>query len=310
MDDGMNISQRLSRCIAYGLYPLLWLWLLATTVWELSNDNESAEVAAVRAGVIATLLLACEWWFPLRRSFGMTLAHLLKRDVWMIAANGLFLAGLNTAVTILAVNVASSPGWLAASSLPVQVITGLLVFEALQYSLHRLMHTCPGAIGAFLWRCHAIHHLPEQLYFVMHGVFHPINGVLVRLFVQLLPVWLLGYSADAAFVITGVIGMHGMISHFNVDLRLGPMNYLFVGPELHRLHHAANEPRASNYAVALLIFDVAFRTFEYRPGQQPETLGLAESRGYPGQHHLFGMLLFPFMDRPGGRLDRRFSRSA
>ena len=82
------------------------------------------------------------------------------------------------------------------------------------------------------WLCR-VHHLPQQLYVIMHAVFHPVNAVIVRVFVQLLPLWVLGYDAYSALIYPSIIGLNGAFSHFNVDMRMGAMNHLFIGPELH-----------------------------------------------------------------------------
>lgn len=160
------------------------------------------------------------------------------------------------------------------------------------------MHLSVGPITNVLWRAHAIHHLPQQLYLIMHGVFHPINAVLVRLIVQMLPIVLLGTDPLAIFISSSIISYHGVISHFNVDIRAGWANYLFVGPELHRYHHSAESNEAVNYGVTLSIFDLLCGTFSYRPGIPPAHLGLSEEDGYPGQHNPLESLLLPFDTGP------------
>ena len=176
----------------------------------------------------------------------------------------------------------------------IQVIVGLLVFEALQYTIHRAMHRADGPLSRFFWRSHAIHHLPQQLYVVMHAVFHPINAIVVRVLVQLLPIWLLGFDAVAVFIYGSIIGFHGTVSHLNVDMRIGWLNFLFVGPELHRYHHSSRTADAVNYGAAISVFDLMFGTFRYTPGQHPASLGLYENEGYPAQHAPMQAMLFPF----------------
>ena len=157
------------------------------------------------------------------------------------------------------------------------------------------MHLSGGSVLKFLWHAHAIHHLPQQLYVIMHAVFHPINGIVVRLLVQLTPIWIFGFHADAVLIYGSVIALQGTVSHLNVDMRLGWLNYVFVGPELHRYHHSASSQEAVNYGSTLSIFDQLFGTFLYKKDEQPSALGLRKEDGYPAQHAFGDALAFPFV---------------
>ena len=279
----------------YGLYPLLWLWTVVCLIWALQNPEQTTLIIALKGGITVAALLTFEWLTPLEQNWGMTKQHFLKRDLPMIIVNGLTIVSINYGLVLMAVSIATTAeGPIAGAHLIVQVIVGLLVFEILQYSVHRLMHMDETPLQRFLWRSHAIHHLPQQLYVIMHAVFHPINAVFVRVIVQLVPIWVLGFSADAVLIYGAIIALHGTVSHLNIDMRIGPLNYVFVGPELHRYHHSAKTAEAVNYGSALSIFDQMFGTFLYRPEKQPASLGLYEDSGYPGQHAFFDALIFPF----------------
>jgi sterol desaturase/sphingolipid hydroxylase (fatty acid hydroxylase superfamily) len=119
----------------------------------------------------------------------------------------------------------------------------------------------------------------------------------VRIFVQLVPLAIFGFDPFPVLITTSIIALQGTIRHFNVDIRMGWMNYVFVGPELHRYHHSANSHEAVNYGSTLSLFDLLFRTFLYRPGQPPEALGLRSEDGYPAQIAPLESFLFPF--KPG-----------
>ncbi len=280
----------------YWLYPLLWLWTLGCIVAAANHLQYLGVVLAVEAVVTVGVLLLFEWRVPLKPNWGMTKKHFFGRDLYMVVINGAVLGAINYGLVMLAISTATTAdGVMAGQPLWQQIFVGLAAFEALQYSVHRFMHTNRGIVGRFLWRAHAIHHLPQQLYVVMHAVFHPVNALFVRILVQLTPIWIFGFDTFAVFVYGSVIALHGTVSHLNVDMRLGPLNYLFVGPELHRYHHSANTHEAKNFAAAISLYDLAFGTFHHRPGQQPASLGLAESDGYPGQHAPLKALAFPFL---------------
>ena len=294
-----HTAAALASVVRVGLYPALWAWIVLCLAYGLSHPGQLPEVLAIKSGVMVGVLLLVEWRIPYQRRWAMTWRHLLRRDLIFIVINGATLAALQAGLVWFAIGVASrTTGPLSGQPLWVQVPIALLAFEALQYAVHRCMHESRGPITHVLWRAHAIHHLPKQLYLVMHAVFHPINAILVRLLVQVLPAVLLGTDPMAAFVAASIIGYHGTISHFNVDIRAGWANYLFTGPELHRYHHSANSHEAVNYGATLSVFDLCLGSFLYRPGVPPAELGLKERDGYPGQHDPWRSMLLPFSTRP------------
>ena len=85
-------------------------------------------------------------------------------------------------------------------------------------------------------------------------------------------------------------GMHGLISDFNVDVRAGWFNYLFVGTELHRYHHTAVVTDAGIFGATLSIFDQLFGTFVYHPGVPLRDLGVGAATGLPA-YERFGSVL-------------------
>ncbi len=292
-------ERRLRAAVRWGLYPLLLAWTAGWVAYGLAHPEALTRVLAVKAGGMVALLLALEWWVPYERRGGRPGRPRGRRDLVFIAMNGAALALLNYGLAALSIAVAADAGGRAGGwPLWLQVLAGLLAFEALQYWTHRWMHFGRGRLGNFLWRIHAIHHLPQQLYVVMHAVFHPFNGLAVRVLVQLVPLWALGYGPEAAFVIGSIVALCGTVSHLNLDVRAGWLNYVLVGPELHRYHHSAEGQNATNLAVALSPFDWLFGTFEYRPGVPPRALGLREEDGYPGQHAPLQSALFPLSLRP------------
>ena len=113
----------------------------------------------------------------------------------------------------------------------------------------------------------------------MHPVGHPFNVIFIA--TLQLPLVLLGASADAIFVFGALMGLQGLISHFNVDVRAGIFNYFLVGTELHRYHHSKRLDEAKNFGVVTPIWDLVFGTFVYQPGKLPQQLGVSNADAYP-----------------------------
>jgi sterol desaturase/sphingolipid hydroxylase (fatty acid hydroxylase superfamily) len=121
-----------------------------------------------------------------------------------------------------------------------QLVACLLIFEAINYTLHRAMHELRGPVGRLLSSLHAVHHPPPRFYFIAHAVFQPLNGIIIQGLATTLLIWSIGYDQRIVTMFLLINGIHGTISHFNVDIRMGWLNNLFLGPEFHRDHHSTN----------------------------------------------------------------------
>jgi sterol desaturase/sphingolipid hydroxylase (fatty acid hydroxylase superfamily) len=140
---------------------------------------------------------------------------------------------------------------------------------------------------------HAAHHLPDKVYLLMHPVGHPINFIVSLAIVQL-PLVVLGERQETIFLFNALMGLQGLVSHFNVDIKAGPLNYLVVGTELHRFHHSADIDEAKNFGVLTPVWDLVFGTFSYHPKRLPRALGVDRAADYPASSDVGQVLLLPF----------------
>ncbi len=156
-----------------------------------------------------------------------------------------------------------------------QVILMLLSADFLRYWLHRAAHNWNP-----LWRLHEVHHSPHKLYWVNVGRFHPIEKALQFLF-DALPFIILGVSEEVLALYFIFYAINGFFQHCNIELRLGFLNYLISGPELHRWHHSMIVKEGNkNYGNNLIIWDVLFGTRFLPKDREVNKLGL-ENRQYP-----------------------------
>lgn len=168
-----------------------------------------------------------------------------------------------------------------------QAMYALLALDLLWYGYHRAAHTLSR-----LWRVHALHHSPSQLYVLMHQVFHPVDLLVSRFVIALVVFKFGGIGLDAAFIAIVVLGLQQTVSHVNSDLRAGWLNYLLIGTETHRWHHTAGERR--NYGSVIPLWDILFGTFVYRPHRLPDQLGLDHPAAYPDPRRFHVALAWPF----------------
>ena len=266
------------RHLAYpitALLTLLYLWRELHLPTEQMGTHHGWFIGGL---VLALCFIEARW--PLEERWRMSRSLFFRRDLPFLLIGGATITLGNTAAawTVLHHGLASPITWLAGVPvLPAAAIT-LLVSDGLWYAVHRACHEERSPVGRWLWRMHSAHHLPGQVYVLMHAVAHPLNTVIVRLLLTV-PPWLMGVRPEALFLANVVTGVQGLVSHFNVDSRVGWLNRVLVGTELHRWHHAAGA--LGNYAAVLSIWDQLFGSFVYRPGEIPARLGVDEPARYP-----------------------------
>jgi sterol desaturase/sphingolipid hydroxylase (fatty acid hydroxylase superfamily) len=242
-------------------------------------------------GLVVSLMLLEALW-PLEARWRMNRRLFLRRDLPFLMIGGATItAGNAVASRVLLQHGSATPTtWLTdLPVMPAAFIT-LLITDGLWYGVHRTAHEGKGLIGRWLWRMHAAHHLPGQVYVLMHAVAHPLNTVIVRLLLTV-PPWLMGVRPEALFVANVITGVQGLVSHFNVDSRVGWINHLLTGTELHRWHHAAGT--LGNYGAVLSIWDQLWGSFVYRPCENPDRLGLDEPSNYPRDTEIWQVLREP-----------------
>jgi sterol desaturase/sphingolipid hydroxylase (fatty acid hydroxylase superfamily) len=159
----------------------------------------------------------------------------------------------------------------------------IVICDFIGYCNHRVFHT------SVLWPSHAIHHSDTRLTWVTLLRMHPIDrlGPLV----DMLGMILLGLPDWAIVVAVSVRHYYGHIIHADLPWTLGPLNWIFISPAMHRWHHALEQRGETgvNFATVFSVFDRAFGTF-YAPGPCNEPTGISETIA-PG---LIGQYLHPF----------------
>lgn len=285
----------MTALIRYGLYPLMFLSTLAYAAFELARPPDKLGSAyAVYLILLVSMMLVMEWLFPLRSQWRMTWRTLLRRDVPFMLVGGLTMVVVNYLAGMFILHADMQRGdWLSALPLLPSVVLALVIPDFFWYWVHRYSHEGKGRLGNWFWRMHVAHHLPQQVYVMMHAVFHPINFLIVRLLLTL-PLYLLGFSLESLFVAQLIVGLQGLVSHFNVDIRAGWLNYVFIGTELHRYHHSADPQEGKNYGAVVSCWDLLFGTFQYLPGRAPDVLGVSDPGLYPEDVEFWRVMKLPF----------------
>ena len=171
----------------------------------------------------------------------------------------------------------------------VQVFLLLSIKDFFRYWYHRWMHE-----NEFMWRWHAVHHSSERLYWFNGTRSHPLEW-LVSSFIWAIPLAFIKAPVEVVFV-TGLLGRTiGRFQHTNMDLILGPLDYIFSSPKNHRYHHSRIiEEGNSNYGGDVIFWDILFGTFHLPKGKEPsDDIGLADMPNYP--QSFVGLMFAPFI---------------
>ena len=238
---------------------------------------------AVGVLIVGELLLPLspDWARP-RGDLGTDLLHMAFTQIGV----GRLVKGALAAALASGVASASTlvpwAGWLDGVPLLIQVFVVMALMDLPRYWLHRWSHEIP-----LLWRFHAIHHSPVRLYWLNAARFHPVEKA-VHTAVGVGVVLALGVSPTVVVLLAVYSNIHGLFQHCNIDLRLGPLNWVFPMAELHRWHHSRELREANaNYGHNVAWWDILFGTRqEHETAPAADAVGIEDSpvpEGYLGQ---------------------------
>ena len=246
-----------------------------------------------------TILITALIFIPLERILAIRAEQKVNRKHWLndvayLLFNGIliklglmFIIGAIMAVSKVWVPygiteaVASQPLWL-------QAIEVILLADIGFYLAHRTFHAVP-----FLWRFHSIHHSIEEMDWLAAHRVHPVDQI-ITMAASLLPIYALGFSGPSIAIYAIVYHWQSMLIHSNVDIRFGPLKWIFASPQFHHWHHA-NEKQAydKNFAGQLSFLDYLGGTM-FMPKRMPHQYGTDD----PVPTLIHQQMAYPFLPSP------------
>ncbi len=167
-----------------------------------------------------------------------------------------------------------------------QAILGVTLAEFGLYWVHRLGHET-----AWLWRFHAVHHSVTKLWFLNTGRFHFVDS-LASIVIGLGILLALGAPMEVVQWLTVITAFIGILTHCNVEMRFGPLNYIFNTPALHRWHHSKELFEGNrNYCENVMLWDHVFGTFYHADYRPPADIGMKDYMPNKFIHQL----MWPFL---------------
>lgn len=220
-------------------------------------------------------MLAVRPMSPMRDEWRTDLAyffmgHVLVQFVLIAVTASTSTVAAFAAFPALKAAIQSWPVWL-------QFLLAVLVADLAQALLHRAYHNIP-----WLWRFHAVHHSSRRMDWLAGSRIHIAEILLTRSAV-LLPLVVLGFSADAVNGYVILVGVQAVLAHANLRLDFAWLEYVLVTPRYHHWHHARDADYVdANYAIHLPLVDMLMGTFMRPPrGIWPHEYGVMKLETVP-----------------------------
>lgn len=146
----------------------------------------------------------------------------------------------------------------------------------------------------WLWRFHAVHHSVQRMYGFNGLLKHPVHQTL-EIAGGALPWIILGIPFEVAVLASFAVSIQLLLQHSNVDMRIGPLKYIWAVAPVHRHHHIASETEGNvNFGLFLTVWDVVLGTanFSSSDSVRAGTIGLDDRPNYPVKY--LDQLIEPF----------------
>ncbi|MBT4890299.1 MAG: sterol desaturase family protein [Rhodospirillales bacterium] len=166
------------------------------------------------------------------------------------------------------------------STLPMRIAYTVCFFLAMDFGkfyAHLLLHISP-----FLWQFHKVHHSAETLNPLTTYRMHPVDlflagsfgnvcgGIVTGIFFYISAGEITIYSFLGTQLLLAIFNMVANLRHTHIWLDFGILDYIFISPAQHQIHHSAL-PRhyGKNCGFGMAIWDWMFGTL-YVPAEREE----------------------------------------
>lgn len=132
----------------------------------------------------------------------------------------------------------------------------ILATDFVWYWYHRLGHE----VNLF-WAAHIVHHQSEEFNLTASARITTIQALIRTVFWSVLP--LIGFHPTMVITMLLVHGAYSFFTHTQVLNRIKWLEYVFITPSLHGVHHASDEKYLDkNYGDMFVFWDKMFGTFQ------------------------------------------------
>lgn len=228
----------------------------------------------VTLAIIGVFLVVERTWPAQVRPF---VARGHRHDLLFAVVSATVLVPLVTALTLSFSHVVRTAlPWVVLPDLPwaprwAVIVAIVVLMDFCNWAVHRANHRV-----RMLWRFHELHHSQEDLNVLTVFRTHPF--IHVSYLVAAIPgIVLVANGAMTSAVLVGYAAMVAF-AHSNTRLGFGPLDRVFVSPNVHRIHHMVDGPQDVNLGFALTVWDQLFRRAVF-----PTPATVRADTGLPGR---------------------------
>ncbi|ROM18472.1 fatty acid hydroxylase [Pseudomonas protegens] len=278
----------MKRMLAWLYAPLVFAGFIGAGVWWMSAGPASASGLLGVFGAALGVSFLAEWCLPYEPGWNRSQGDRLRDSLHALvneSLNALGLLALPGLVALLAHDGFWPQGWPLWGQLLLAIVIADCGITLAHYASHRL---------AWLWRLHAVHHSVQRMYGFNGLLKHPLHQ-LIEASAGLLPLVLLGIPLPVAQLLALAIAVQLLLQHSNVDMRLGPLRWIFAWAPVHRFHHMKYGRAGDvNFGLFFNLWDWLLGTAFYRDDycMRQGDLGIGSRADYPVDY--WPQLLEPF----------------
>ncbi|AMN82417.1 MULTISPECIES: sterol desaturase family protein [Pseudomonas] len=260
----------MKRFVSWLYAPAFLLGFLGYALWR----PDSLIVLFVIAVAVSFLT---EHWLPYEPRWNRSLGDRRRDTLHALvneSLNALGLLILPGLTALFAFEGIWPRGWPLWEQLLMAIVLADAGITLMHYASHRIRP---------LWRLHAVHHSVQRLYGFNGLMKHPLHQMLEAT-AGLLPLILLGIPLDVAQLLALAIALQLLLQHSNVDMRLGPLRWVFAWAPVHRFHHMKYGRAGDvNFGLFFNLWDWLLGTAYYRERYRmgPGDLGIGRRPDFP-----------------------------
>lgn len=132
----------------------------------------------------------------------------------------------------------------------------ILATDFVWYWYHRLGHEVN-----FLWAAHIVHHQSEEFNLTVAARITTLQALIRNIFWCVLP--FVGFHPALVIFILLFHGIYSFFTHTQMIGKMKWLEYIFITPSLHGIHHASDEKYLDkNYGDVFVFWDKMFGTFQ------------------------------------------------
>ncbi len=267
-------------------------WGKKIIYWPL-DDLLKTKILTPVFGIAVVIILSFEWFLPAKPNQKIFSVSFVQDMIWLCYSAVLQAAIVVTYVAWLKAVYQTHFSFLTVHQLDQlpywsRFLIGILIVDFLQWGQHWITHRVP-----FFWNFHVVHHSQKEINLFTAARYHVFEYLINHTFITF-P--LLIFSINTPQIVYFTIFHEWFIrfSHGNIKTNLGPLRYILVTPQSHRVHHSLEKAHwHKNYGAMFSIWDHLFGTQHRGYEDYPDT-GVSDHE-FPHEHAkgLINIIIMP-----------------